>query len=161
MVLLHVDGGTDHCLGLHLGNLRVGDSQTAAAVAHHGVELMERVADSLDLLHRLALGVSQLLDIFLFRGNELMERRIQEADGNWIALQSLVKLLEVALLLGKDLLQSGFPLLQGFRTDHLTESIDTVALKEHMLSTAKADSLRSQLPGFPCVSRGICIGAHL
>ena len=28
---------------LHLGNLRVGDIQTAATVAHHGVELVEAV----------------------------------------------------------------------------------------------------------------------
>ena len=35
--------------GLHLGDLRIGDGQTAAAVTHHGVELVQGGDDGLDL----------------------------------------------------------------------------------------------------------------
>ena len=38
---VHVDGRLDHGAGLHLGDLRIGDGQTAAAMAQHGVELVE------------------------------------------------------------------------------------------------------------------------
>ena len=141
MSLLHIDSGTNHGTGLHLGNLRIGDSQTAAAMTHHGVELMERINHSLDVLHALALGVSQLLHVLILSGNELMQRRIQETNGNRVAFQSLVKLLKVTLLLRKNLLQSCLSLLQSLCTDHLAECINTIALKEHVLGTAKTDTL--------------------
>ena len=41
MLLVDVDGGVDDGGGLHLGDLRIGDGQTAAAVAHHRVELVQ------------------------------------------------------------------------------------------------------------------------
>ena len=41
VTLLDIDGGTDDGTSLHDGDLREGDGQTAAAVAHHGVELVQ------------------------------------------------------------------------------------------------------------------------
>ena len=106
---------------------------------------MQAGDDGFDLLNTLALRVSQFLNVLFLRGNELMQRRIQETDGNRVAFQSLVQLLEISLLLGQDLLQSRFSLLYRLGADHLTECIDSVALKEHMLGTAKADSLCAKL----------------
>ena len=161
MCFLYIDGRTDHCLGLHLRNLRIGHCQTASAVAHHRVELMQAVDDRLDLLYSLALRVSQLLDVLFLCRNELMQRRIQETDGNRVAFQSLVQLLEVSLLFRKDLLQCCFSLFYGLRTDHLTERINSVAFEEHMLCTAQSDTFSSQLTGFLRVCRCIRIGTYL
>ena len=47
-----VDGGVDDSGGLHLGDLRIGDGQTAAAVAHHRVELVQAVDDVVQLSQR-------------------------------------------------------------------------------------------------------------
>ena len=73
--------------GLHLCDLRVGDSQTASTVTHHRVELMQGVDNALDRLNGLVLCVSQLLDILFLSRYELMKRRIQETDGDRAALQ--------------------------------------------------------------------------
>ena len=89
-----------------------------------------------------------------------MQRRIQETNGNWVTFQSLIQLLEVSLLYRKNLLQSSLSLLNGIRTDHLTERVDSITLEEHMLGTAKADSLCAQLTSFLSVSRSVCIGTN-
>jgi len=99
MSLLNIDSCTDNSLCLHLSDLRIGNSQTAATMSHHWVELMKCIADSFDLFNSLALCVSQFLNIFFLSRNELMQRRIQETDGNWVAFQSFVQLLEISLLL--------------------------------------------------------------
>ena len=122
---------------------------------------MQAGDDGFDLLNTLALRVSQFLNVLFLRGNELMQRRIQETDGNRIALQSLIQLLEVALLLGKNLIKSSLSLLLGLGADHLAECVDTIALKEHMLGTAKADSLCAKLTRLLCICRRVGIGAHL
>ena len=103
MCLLNIDRRTDDCLCLHLCDLRVGDSQTAATMSHHRVELMQGVDDILDRLNGLVLCVCQLLDILFLSRYELMKRRIQETDRNRASLQCLVKLLKIALLLRKNL----------------------------------------------------------
>ena len=97
------NGRIDYGSGLHPGDLGVGDGQPAAAVPHHGVELMERGDDVLQLLHRNPQVGGDLLDVLLLGGQELMERGIQIADDHRTALHGLVKALEVALLIGHDL----------------------------------------------------------
>ncbi len=161
MGLLHIDGGADDGAGLHLGDLREGDGQTAAAMAHHGVELMERGDDGLDLLHGLMLVLGQQLDVRFLGGDELMQRGIQITDDHRAALHGGVELLEVALLHGQQLVQRGLPLLHGVGADHLADGGDAVRLKEHMLGAAQADALRAQLPGLSGVGGGIRIGADL
>ena len=91
-----------------------------------------------------------------------MQRRIQETDCYRVAFQSFIQLLEVSLLLRKNLLQSCLSLLCCLCTDHLAERIDSVALEEHMLCTAKTDTLSAQLTSFDSVSRciSICTNFH-
>ena len=161
MSFLHVDSRADNSFGLHLGNLRIGNCQTASTVTHHRVELMERIDDRLDLLNSLALCVSQFLDVLFLSGNELMKRRIQETDRNRVSFQSFIQLLEVALLFRKDLLQSCFSLFYCLRADHLTECVDSVAFEEHMLCTAQTDTFCAQLTCFLSVSRCICVCTNL
>ena len=123
----------------------IGDGQTAAAVTHHGVELVQGGDESLDLLDGLALSLCKSLDVGFLSGNELVERRIKETDGNRIAFHGLVDALEVFLLHRLELCQSRDTLFLGVGADHLTESSDTVAVEEHMLGTGQADALCAQL----------------
>ena len=161
MLLLDVDGSADDGTGLHNGDLREGDGQTAAAVAHHGVELMQGGDDGLDVGYGLAHILGQQLDVRLLGGNELVQRGIQEADGDGAALHGLVDALKVTLLHGQQLGQSLLALLLGVGADHLADGGDTVAVEEHMLSAAQADTLGAQRAGAGGVGGGVGIGADL
>ena len=158
---LHCQRRADDGLGLHGGDFGVGDRQTAAAVTHHGVELVQGSNDILDLLSGLALRLGQLGDLFLGVGDELVERGVQEPDGHGVGLHGLIQRLEVGLLHGQDLCQSGFPLLDGVGADHFPEGGDTAFLEEHVLGTAQADALGAQLSCPDGVAGGIGVGADM
>ena len=98
MLGLDVQRGLDDGAGLHGGDLRIGDRQTAAPVTHHGVELVQAGDDGLDLRNALAHVLGQRLDVGLLSGHELVRRGIQETDGDRQALHSLIDALEVGLL---------------------------------------------------------------
>ena len=157
MSFLYVDSCTDNCFGLHNSDLRIGNCQTKSTVTHHRVELMQGSNQVLNKLYRFALSVSQFLDVFFLSRNELMQRRIQETDSYRVALQSLEQTFEVALLIRKDLIKSCFSLFYSVSTDHLTESSDSVFLEEHMLGTAKTDTLSAKLSCLLSICRCICV----
>ena len=161
MSLLNLDSSADNSLCLHLCDFGIGNSQTAAAVTHHRVELVERLNDSLDLVNGLALSVSQLLDVLFLCGNELVERRIEETDGYGAALESFIESLKVALLIGKDLVESSFSLFNGVSADHLSERSDSVLFKEHVLCTAETDTLGAELSRLLSVSGCVSVSANL
>ena len=152
-------GSLDDGAGLHPGDLREGDAQAAAAVAHHGVELVEAGNNGLDIGHGLAHIPGHQLNVLLLGGHELMERGVQEADGHGTALQGLVHGLEVALLHGLQLGQSLLPLLHGVGADHLPDGGDAVGLEEHVLSAAQADALGAEFHGLGGVPGVVGVGA--
>ena len=158
---LDLEGGLDNGPGLHGGDLGIGDRQAAAAVAHHGVELMEPGDDGLDILHGLAHILGQLGDVGLLGGDELVQGGIQEADGDGAALHGLVDALEVALLHGLQLGQGLLPLLHGVGADHLPDGGDAVLIEEHVLGAAQADALGAELPGLGGVVGRVGVGADL
>ena len=160
MSLLYIDCRTDDSPCLHSGDFGIGHCQTASPVSHHGIEFMQARDIILDLLNRPALCVCQLLNVCLLGGNKLMKRRIKEADGNRISLQRLINLLKVTLLVRKNLLQGSFSLFHGIGTDHLTESSNSALFKEHMLGTAKADTLGAKFSCLSCVRRRVCICSY-
>ena len=158
---LNVQSGLDDSLGLHHGDLRIGNSQTAATVTHHGVKLVQAGDDGLDVGHGLVHILSQLLNVGLLGGDELVQGGIQETDGDGVALHGLIHGLEVTLLHGLQLLQSLLTLLHGVGADHLTDGGDTVGLEEHVLGTAQADALSTKLHGLLGVAGVIRVGADL
>ena len=160
MAGLDGQGGLDDGAGLHPGDLGEGDAQAAAAVAHHGVELMETGDDGLDVLHALAHILGHEGDVLLLGGDELVERGVQETDGHGAALQGLVHGLEVALLHGLQLGQSLLALFHGVGADHLPDGGDAVLLKEHVLGAAQADALRAELHRLSGVPGVVGVGAH-
>ena len=130
-------------------------------MAHHGVELVERSDDRLDLVDGLALSLGQSFDVLFLSGNELVQRGIQEADGNRFAFHGLIESLEVALLHGLQLCQSGLALLDGIGADHLTDGGDTVGIEEHVLGAAEADAFCAEVKGVLGVLGGVGVGADL
>ena len=158
---LHCDRRLDDRFGLHDRDLGIGDGESASAVSHHGVELMQRSDDVLDFLDGHTHIVGKRLDVGFFRGDELVERRIQEADGDGSAFERFVESLEVALLHGQELGKSLFSLLDGVGDDHLAHGHDSVGLEEHMLGAAEADAFRAEGTCLTCVLGSVGIGPDL
>ena len=115
MLLHHIQRSGNDRRGLHGGNLRIGHSQAAAPVAHHGVKLMERSDDILQLLCGDLQLPGNFRNVLLLAGQELMQGGIQEADGHRTACQLLVHRLKVTLLIGQNLSQSSFVGLLAMR----------------------------------------------
>ena len=159
MRFLRVDGSADNGPGLHLCDFRISNSQAAAAVAHHGIEFMQGSDDVLDGFHALALGLGQQRNFLLRGGNELMQRRIQEPDADRAAFQRFIELFKVALLIRQDFIQRSFAFFHCVGADHLAESGDAVAVKEHVLGAGQTDALRAQLDCLAGVLRRVGVGA--
>ena len=153
--------GLDDGGGLHPGDLREGHVQTAAAVAHHGVELVEAGDDLTQPLLADVHLLGQGLDVVVLGGQELVERRVEEADGDGLAHHGLVDLLEVLLLDGLQLGQGPLTLLGGLGDDHLPDGGDAVRLEEHVLGAAQADALGAEVLGLAGVLGGVGVGADL
>ena len=145
--------------GLHAGDLREGDRQTAAAVAHHRIELMQSVAARLDLCCGQAHILGQFRDLVIRSGDELVKRRIQETDGDRTAFHSLIDTLEVALLEGDQLIEGCLALLSGIREDHLADLRDPVRIEEHVLGPGQADAFRAHADRVGRILGGVGIGA--
>ena len=153
--------GLDDRGSLHLGDLREGDVQTAAAVAHHGVELMQRGNDLIQMLDAQAHFCGQICDILRIGRDELVQGRVEQADGDRAALHGLIDSLKVGLLDRLELGQRPFALLGRLGDDHLTHGLDAVSLEEHMLGTAQADALCAEGGCLLRVVRGVGVRADL
>ena len=87
-----------------------------------------------------------------------MQRRVQITDGHRALTHDAVHSLEVALLERLDLGQSSLALFHGACADHLADSLDAVLSEEHVLGTAQADALSTQIHCLLCVTRVISVG---
>ena len=152
-------------LSLHFCDLGICYSKTAASVTHHGVELVETESMIfLIVLNRLALVASaRASDIIFLSRNEFVKRRIEESDSNRVTLKSLIESFSKSpCCIGSNLGESSFSLLNSVGADHLTESSRfLIGLKEHMLSTAKTDTLSAELSCLLSVSRSISVCSYL
>ncbi len=77
-------------------------------MTHHGVELVERCDDVLDCFNRLALSLSESLDVSFFCRNEFVQRRIKESDRYGATFKCFVKSLEGSLLQMFELREGSF-----------------------------------------------------
>ena len=157
----NLDGSLDDGIGLHLGDLGIGNSQTAAAVAHHGVELVQADNNVVQLFGGHAHIGSQSSNVLCLGGQELMQRRIQITDGHRTVAHDAVHSSEVGLLERLNLGQSSLALLNGTGADHLTDSLDAVLGEEHVLGTAQTDALGTHVNGVLSVLRVISVGHDL
>ena len=90
-----------------------------------------------------------------------MKRRIEETDSNRVTFKSLIESLKVRLLHRLDLSKCSFSLFYCIRADHLTECRNSVSLEEHMLCTAKTDTLCAKLSSLLSVCGCISVRSYL
>ena len=160
-LLVDVDGGLDDGLGLHLGNLRPLNGQTAAAHTHHGVDLGEADHDALQILEAHVHVGGQIGDVLVLGGQELVQGGIQQTDGDGHAGHGLEDALEVAALHGQNLLQSHAAFVLGGSHDHLAHGGDAVFGEEHVLGTDQAHALGAEVTGDTGVMGIVGVGADL
>ncbi|MPN14438.1 hypothetical protein SDC9_161765 [bioreactor metagenome] len=136
MLLLNVYCCAYDGSGLHSGDFRICDGETASAVAHHRVKLMERGDDGVDISDALVLSLGELGDVIGFSRDKFVKRRIEETDRDGISFEGFIELFKIALLHRKDFCQRGFSLFDCVRADHFAECGDSVRLEEHVFRTA-------------------------
>ena len=183
-----VGGGLADGAHLHLGDLGVGDAEAAAAVAEHGVELVELFDQLLDFLGGDAHDLGHFGLAFLIVRDELVQGRVEQADGALAAIERLEHALEVAALKREEGGEGGIVLGEGGlelrlegglfgggggggkgflelldllgHEDHAAEGHDAVFGEEHVLGAAEADALGAEADGHLGVARGVGVGAH-
>ena len=165
--LLQLAGRRDDRLGLHLGDLGIGDPETHAAMAEHRVELVE-LLDAVQqrlLLRELAAALAARfelgdLDHQVFAlGQELVQRRIDRPDRHRRAVHRLEHAVEVVALERQQLVERlaaiGFVVGQ----DHLLDDRDAAFAEEHVLGAAQADAARAERVGELGLIRQVGVGA--
>ncbi len=161
LILDQLAGRFHDRLHLHVVDFGIGDPQAAAAMAEHGVELVQELDLVLQGRGRDLHHLGQFLDLLVGVGEELVQRRVEEADGDRQALHLLEDAEEVPLLHRQDLGQGALAPFQVLGQDHLAHGHDPVALEEHVLGAAQADALGPELAGDRGVVGGVGIGADL
>ena len=133
--------------GLHFGDLRIRDAETAAAMSEHRIELMECLNTRRDFLNGDAHLLRELsLRLRLMR-HEFVERRIEETDRCRQTVEGLEDAGEVFALIRQQLGECGFPVSQVVGENHLTNGVDAVSFEEHVLRAGQADALRTERDG--------------
>ncbi len=156
-------GALEDGADLHLAHLRIGDAEADAAVTHHRVGLMQRLAALLDLLHRDAQRLGQFGLLLGALRHELVQRRVEEADGHRQTFHRLQRALQGGLDEREELVQGGPALLGGLAEDHLAqveERLVGALAVEHVLGADQADALGAEVAGDPGVRRRVGVGAH-
>ena len=92
-----------------------------------------------------------------------MKRWIEESDCNRISFKCFIEFFKVSLLNGKNLIKSLFSFFKSVGANHFSECVNSVALKEHMLCTAKTDTFGSEFAGYESIAWrvGICADLNL
>ena len=160
MALLRIDRGADDSLRLHHCNFRIRHTETATAVTHHWVDLVQIVDNLLDAGNRLVLCLCKKRNFLFGVRHEFVKRRIEETDCDRLSVKSLEQLLKVILLVRKNLGKGKTALLDRIGADHLAERGDAALGEEHMLCPAKSNTFGAEFTGLAGVARRVGVGAH-
>ena len=183
-LLGYPDGGFEDGARLHLRDLRIGDAQAAAAMAQHGVELMQFFhpleqfpEHRLEVLHFGAeLGVRSgefplLLDVGIGQdgevhhqvfplGQELVQRRIEGADHHRESVHGLEQACEIVALHGQEFLQCFAAALFVARQNHGLHVFDAALGEEHVLGAAEADAFGAEETCLLGIAGDVGVGAE-
>ena len=160
-VLSHSQSRFDYRTSLHSGDLGISHCQTATSVTHHRVEFMQTVNCIFKIVEFQAHSLCKICDLLVLMRNEFVERWVKETYRDRSACHSLIKSLEVFSLHWQNLGKSLFALFNGLGYYHLSNRRYSVLGKEHMLSTAKTDTLCAEAYCDFCVFRRIGISSYL
>ena len=108
LLLRHVSGGFEDGAGLHSGDFRVGDAETAATVAEHGVKLMQSGDAGLHFFNGDAHFLRKVGLSGFFMRNEFVKGRVEKADGRRQAFEGFKDAGEVFTLIRKQLREGFF-----------------------------------------------------
>jgi hypothetical protein len=147
LLLRHVSGGFEDGAGLHGGDFRIGDAETAATVAEHGVELMQSGDAGLHFFNGDAHFLRKVGLSGVFMRNEFVKGRVEKADGRRQAFEGFKDAGEVLTLIRKQLREGFFAVGDVVSEDHLTDGVDAVTFKEHVLCAREADALGTERDG--------------
>src|ERR1039457_1744215 len=183
-LLGHLHDGFEDGARLHFRDLGIGDAETAAAMAQHGVELVELFHpleqlgdDGLEILHLgaelhvLGCQLALLLDVGVGQdghvhhqvyalGEELVERRIERADDHREAVHGGEETGEILALHGEEFQQGLAAALFVARQNHGLHVLDAVLGEEHVLGATQSDAFGAELARRFGVARDIGISAH-
>ena len=126
---------------------RVLKSHSAASEAAHGVKLVERGNDLGKSLSGDSALFSDLSDFSLTGGEELMERRVKVSNDNWSSINFVKDFLEVFLLKWLKLGKSDISSILILGNNHLSKMLDSLLFEEHVLGSAKSDTLGAIFKG--------------
>ena len=92
---------------------------------------------------------------------ELVQRGIEKADRNAESIHSFEDSFEVTALHGEQFCKSCATAFEVGSEDHFANCVDTVAFEEHVLCTAKADTLSAEFACLTGVAGGVGVGAYV
>ena len=157
---LAIECGLNDCAGLHLGDFRICDAETAATVSEHGVELFEAVYFG---FYFLECDTHFLSKLFLRSGlvrHEFMQWRVKQTYCYAEAIHCLEDSFEVSTLHGEQFCQSYLAAFYVVCENHFANGLDAVAFEEHVLCAAEADSLCSEVACLLSITRCVGVSAY-
>ena len=138
----------------------MADAQTATAVAHHRVHLVQLFSAFLEHLDRDPHLLGHFLDLRGVGRQELVQRRVEQTDRHGQPVHGLEDANEVLALHRQQSLQRLGPLVHGLGEDHLPHGGQAVLAEEHVLRAAEADTLGSEGARHGRVLGRVRVGAH-
>ena len=131
-------------------------SETATAMAKHGVKLMQLTCAPLERADANTRRFGNISKIAFLCWQKFMQRRIKQANGNRQARHHLKNRLEVSPLFRKQPRKRCPSARLIFSQNHLAHRRNPACLKKHMFSSAKSYTFCSKVPSnssiFWCIS---------
>ena len=166
----HLAGGLEDGARLHLGDLGIGDAETAAAMAEHRVELVQLLdaapAASSSPSERLALLLpsTSMTAISTIRSSRLGRNSCSGGSSVRIITGkpsiALNTPYEVLALHRQQLVQRLAAILLVVGENHALHDRDAAFAEEHVLGAAQADAVGAERVGQLGLVRMIGVGAH-
>src|ERR1019366_339491 len=163
-----LDGSLEDGAHLHFRDLRIGNAEPAAAMAKHGIDLMQLLHTveqraQLFQLGRFRLGDFQLRDfhhqVFAAR-QELVQRWIDGADGDRETIHGAKDADKIVALHGKQFAQCIAAVFFGIGENHGPHVRQAVLGEEHVLGAAQPNPFGAERARLKSVARNVRVGAH-
>ena len=140
----HVHRRFEDGAGLHLGDFRIHQSETASAEAEHRVEFVQGLDALLHLRGRNAELLGDFLLSLLVVREELVQGRIDGADGDRALAHGHEDAFEILALQRQELGERLPAAVHVLGEDHLAHRADLALTEEHVLGAAEADALGAE-----------------
>ena len=154
-------GGLGNGANLHGVNLGEADTQPAAAMTEHGVELVESIHLRSDLPHVGAECLCERPEFVIRMRKKLVQRRVEQPDRHRKPFHHPKDSLEIFALHGEQLRQRLLALIGICGENHLPHDENPAGLEEHVLGATQSDALGSKLPRHLGILGRVCVRADL